>query len=205
MYSKITVLASLAVAAGLAGSAHAQGVDFTPIGQGGVQWSVSVPGFVTPFNYGTRTSQAYSVPYTAAARNGCFVVSPPLPVSHGDGWGNVFPDVYSTWEAVLSRRQSPSVPVFTVQVEIQSSNGAVTTVRKQVNSGQYNPQPIYFPTPDTALFWGELNSSPATPNVVHTFDVHRGDTVRVSVCDLAAESTMDVHRLVVQTFPRDGQ
>jgi len=206
MFNKMTVFASFTVAACVAGTAHADGVDFTPYGPGGVQWTVSVPGFVTPFNYGARTAQAYSVPYAAGARGGCFVVSPQLPVSHNDGTGNVFPDFYSTWEAVINKRQTPSAIVFTLQVDIQAANnGPVTTLRRQVSSGQYDFTPIYFPTPDTILYWGDLDSPLANPSVVQAFRVHKDDTIRVSVCDLAPESTIDVRHLVVQTIPDDGQ
>jgi len=208
MFNKMTVFASFAVVTSLIGTARADGIDFTPIGQGGVQWTVSAAGFDTPFHYGTLTAQAYSVPYAVQPRSGCFVVGPKnawLPVTHGDGWGNVFPEFYSTWEAVINKRQPPNATVFTLQVEIRSPSGATNVVRKPVSSGLYNLFPIYFPTPDTILYFGDLDSSLANASVVQTFDVHENDQYRVSVCDLAAESTIDVRKLVIQTFPRDGQ
>jgi len=76
MFKKMTVLVSFVVAAALAGSAHADtGITPEPIDTGGVRWLVTPPGFLTPFNYGTLTAQAYSVSYAVQARSGCFVVS----------------------------------------------------------------------------------------------------------------------------------
>lgn len=210
MLNKVTVLTGLVVAAGLIGTAHADAVDFIPIGQGGVQFTVTPSGFGTPLGYGTLTTQAYSVPYAAQPRNGCFVVGPApglgwLPVSHPDGWGNIFPDFYATWEGVINKRQSPNVTVFTLQVDVLSPNGVVRTQSKPVSSGQFNLFPIYFPTPDTILYFGDLDSALSHASIVQTFDVHQDEFYRVSICNLAAESTIDVRNLVIQTFPRDGQ
>jgi hypothetical protein len=215
MFNKTTVLANIAVTVGLVGAAHADPppVDFEPIGVGGVQWIVSPAGFGTPLNYGSRTAQAYSVPYSASARSGCFVIgpdpqsttfSPWLRVGHGDGSGNVFPEIYSTWEAVIDKRVSPNATVFTLRVDIQHVSGPDSRFEKQVSSGLYSLTPIFFPTPDTILYWGDLDSSLQNASVVQTFPVRQGDLIRVSVCDLARESTIDVRRIVVQTFPRDG-
>lgn len=209
MFNRLVVFATLAVAvgiAGTAGTAHAQGVTFDPFGVGGAQWTVTAPAFTTPFSYGTRTANMYSVPYAVNTRAGCFVAAPPLRVGHRDGQGFFIPDFYSTWEAIIRRSQSPSATVFTLQVEIIAPSGAVTsTQRKPVSSGQYNPQPIYFPNGpngDTALYWGELDSSLTSINVLQNFDVREGDQIRVSVCDLAPESTIDVRKLILQTLPR---
>jgi len=210
MFKKMTVLVSFVVAAALAGSAHADtGITPEPIDTGGVRWLVTPPGFLTPFNYGTLTAQAYSVSYAVQARSGCFVVSKGadvfggwLPVAHANGMGTVYPEFYSTWEGVVPNNRTPSGTVFTLQVEVRTGiNGPVTVQRKAIDAFLYNPEKIFFPTPSTTLYWGDLESARDNPNVVQTFNVNQDDNIRVSICDLAPESTIDVRRIVIETIP----
>jgi hypothetical protein len=204
MFKSTVVLAGLAVTAGLAGTAHADGgIDFTPFGPGGVQWSVSRAGFQTPFSYGQSTAQGYDVPFAGSLRAGCYVVSPPLPVGHGDGLGEFIADVSSTWEGEIFFRTNPTANVFTLQVEILGANGAVTTQRRTVTSASYQLEAIFFPTPNSVLYWGELDNSLAHTSVLQNFAVHENDQIRVSICDLVAGSSMQVRQLVVQTVPFD--
>jgi len=202
---KTTILLAGVAAAGLAGTARADGgVEFAPYGPGGLRWTVSVPAYQTPFNYGQRTTVSYDVPFAGSLRPGCFVVSPWLPVSHGDGEGEFIADFYSTWEGEIARTATPTANVFTLQVEVMGQSGAVTTQRRAVSSGVFHVEPIYFPTPNTTLYWGDLDNSLADISVLQSFAVHRDDQVRVSVCDLAAGSSMEVRHLVVRTIPNDN-
>jgi len=204
MFKPIVILAGLAVTAGVSGTAHADGVDFTPFGPGGVQWSVSESAFQTPFSYGQHTAQGYDVPFAGSLRAGCYVIAPWLPVGHGDGLGELIADVYSTWEGQIFFRTNPTANVFNLQVEIMAANGAVTTQRRTVTSASYQLEAIYFPTPDSVLYWGELDNSIAQISVLQNFSVHQDDQIRVSVCDLAAGSSMQVRHLVVRTVPFDN-
>ena len=206
MMSKISiVVAGLAAAACLSGTAHADGgVDFTPFGPGGVQWSVSQPGFDTPFNYGQRIAQGYDIPFGGALRPGCFVRSPPLFVGHGNGTGQFFAELYSTWEGIVFPRVSLTANVFNLEVEIKAPNGAVSFVRRTVTSSAYQPEVIFFPTPDSVLLWGELDNAASHLSVLQSFDVHTNDEIRVSVCDLSGGSSMQVRKLVLQTVPFDN-
>jgi hypothetical protein len=204
MLSKIAVLAGLASAVGFGGVARADGVDFTPFGPGGVQWTVSVPGFDTPLNYGTRTASSYDLPFSGSARPGCFALSQWLPVGHADGTGEFLPDFASTWEGILFPRQTLSTPVFTLQVEVRAPSGAVATARKTVTSSLFALEPIYFPTPDSVLYWGVIDSTPSDPDITQHFTVHTSDQIRVSVCDLVAGSSIQVRRLVLRTIPFDN-
>jgi len=204
MFKPTVVLAGLAAAACVSGTAFADGVDFTPFGPGGVQWSVSDAGFRTPFSYGQHSAQGYDVPFAGSVRTGCYVISPPLPVGHGDGLGEFIADVYSTWEGQIFFRTNPTANVFTLQVEITGANGAVTTQRRAVTSASYQLEAIYFPTPDSVLYWGELDNSIGQISVLQNFSVHANDQIRVSVCDLAAGSSMQVRHLVVRTVPFDN-
>ena len=204
MFKSTAVLAGLAATACLTGTAHADGgVDFMPFGPGGVQWSVSRAAFQTPFNYGQSTAQGYDVPFAGSARAGCYVLSPMLPVGHGDGLGEFIADISSTWEGEIFFRTNPTANVFTLQVEILGANGALTTQRRTVTSASYQLEAIYFPTPDSVLYWGELDNSLTQTSVLQNFSVHENDQIRVSVCDLVAGSSMQVRQLVVRTVPFD--
>jgi hypothetical protein len=204
MFKSTVVLAGLAVTACLSGTAHADGgIDFTPFGPGGVQWNVSRAGFQTPLGYGQSTAQGYDVPFAGTLRAGCYVLSPFLPVSHGDGLGEFIADISSTWEGEIFFRTNPTANVFSLQVEILGANGALTTQRRVVTSASYQLEAIFFPTPNSVLYWGELDNSVAQTSVLQNFAVHADDQIRVSVCDLAIGSSMTVRQLVVRTVPFD--
>lgn len=203
MFRSAVVCATL-VAAGISAPAHADGVDFIPFGPGGVQWNVSPAGFQTPSSYGQATAQGYDVPFAGTLRAGCYVVSDWLPVTHRDGYGEFIADVYSTWEGEVFFRTNPFANVFNLQVEIRAASGAVTTQRRTVTSASYQLEPIYFPTPDSVLYWGELDNSLSHLLVLQNFSVHQDDWVRVSVCDLVAGSSMTVRKLVMRTVPFDN-
>lgn len=207
MFKITTVVAGIAVAGCLAGTAHADGgVDFTPFGPGGVQWTVTLPAYQTPFSYGQSTAQGYDVPFAGSRRAGCFVLSPWLPVGHGDGEGQFIADFYSTWEGQIFPRVSPTANVFAMQVEIMAASGTVATQRLTVTSGSYHIEPIFFPTPDSVLYWGDLDNTPSQSSQLtlsQGFNVRADDQIRVSVCDLAAGSSMTVRRLVARTIPFD--
>src|SRR5262245_20807798 len=98
MFKRKLALAMLMATIGPASIAVADnGVDITPYGPGGVQWTVSVPAYDTPLNYGQRVSDGYYVPAASTYRFACFALSPWLPVGHGNGWGMSIPDFYATW------------------------------------------------------------------------------------------------------------
>ncbi len=205
MFKKIAVVAGLATVASLGGIARADGgIDFTPFGPGGIEWTVSVPAFTTPFNYGQRTASAYEVPFDGRVRAGCFVLSPSQPwlrVGHRDGRGQFIPDFSSTWEGEVNTRTGAFPNVFSLQVEIMASNGAVTTLRKTVSAAAYGLEPLFFPTPSTVLYWGVLDQALGETDVVYEFPVHQNDQIRVSACDLAAGSSLSVRHLVLRTWP----
>lgn len=204
MLKATIVLGGLAAAACLSGTAHAEdGVEFIPFGPGGVQWIVSVPRYSTPGNYGQPTAQGYDIPFAGTARAGCFVESPWLLVSHANGQGEFLPDIYSTWEGEVFPRVSLTANVFTLQIDIKKPNGAVTTQRRLVTSAAYQPEVIFFPTPDSVLLWGQLDNSSQQISVQQSFPVQTNDEVRVSVCDLTLGSSMLIRHLILRTIPFD--
>ncbi|MBC7976653.1 MAG: hypothetical protein H7138_16895 [Myxococcales bacterium] len=187
------------------GVAHADGgVDVTPFGPGGIQWTVTTPAFETPFNYGQRLADGYQVPVAGSFRAACFVLSPWLPVGHGDGTGQFIPDFFATWQGILFPRTGQNAPVFNIRYEVQDLDGSVVTATKTVTSALFRLTPIFFPTPDSVLYRGDLSSSATSTEVLQNLDVNEDDLVRVSICDLAPNASLKVRGLVLRTLPFDN-
>lgn len=204
MSKMATTLAFLVATGSSVGLAHAEdGVDFTTFETGGIQWTISMPALTPLLNYGQSLSDGYDVPVASTLRAGCFVATPWFEITHGDGFGEHFPDFYATWQGVLFPQSTTNAEanVFTVRVEVQRPDGSVTETRKTINTSQFNKIPIFVPMPGSVFVWGDFNNAALSLDVAQGYDVHFRDHVRASVCDLAPLATIKVRHLVVRALP----
>lgn len=93
--------------------------------------------------------------------------------------------------------------MFNIQIELQRSNGDTIRKYKTVTSATFRLTPIYYPTSDSILYWGELDNSLADIKVLSSFAVAEDDQIRVSICDLNQGASLKVRHLVVRTIPYD--
>ncbi len=201
----VLLLASSAVFAQDSSAVFAQdsGVDVSFIPSGGVIYSVRPPGFTINYSFGSIQDDSYVIPRDYSLRNGCFLNTPWLPVSHEDGQAVAYPHITLEWWGELHPIEMPDQPLLRVQMEVKKPDGSVQQIRSYLHTGYLTKQ--YRATlPDGWISYYGRMDNPLSNGDAQNFGsiaVSEQDQVRYTLCDLYWGAKLSVKKLVVHTYP----
>ncbi len=203
MRTRALLIVPLALASTQPALADSSGVTWVPTQDGGMTYYVDAKGFEINYaSYGRRTNQGYDVPMSGQLRSGCFVATPFLPVSHGDGLASFIPNAHFRWDVVLHPSQVRSAPYMSIDMEIKRS-GSSHHVSAGMDLSMMDLREIYRFDDGNVQYAATLDVSPddVQPRVMTQFGVESGDEIRVRFCNLAEGGSMLLREMRVETEP----
>ncbi|WP_375767341.1 hypothetical protein NR798_37535 [Archangium gephyra] len=188
----------------VSGAASAQEpVEVSFIDNGGIIYKVNPTGFTINYPYGSFQTDGYVLPRDSRIRNGCFLTTPWLPVSHADGQALGFPQLTLEWWGDLHPVQQPDQTLLRLQLEVKKPDGSVYQMRSYVHTGLLTLQPRAYYPDGWVTYYGRMDN-PLPSGEEKNFGsiaVSELDEVRYTLCDLYGGGKLTVRGLKVMSYP----